>query len=27
VAMALLQFIARPQVNPHLPQNTAWEQT
>ena len=27
VAMALLQFIARPQVNPHLPQTTDWEQT
>ena len=27
VAMALLQFIARPQVNPHLPQTTAWVQT
>ena len=25
--MALLQFIARPQVNPHLPQTTAWVQT
>jgi hypothetical protein len=27
VAVALLQFIARPQVNPHLPQTHTWAQT
>jgi haloalkane dehalogenase len=27
VAVALLQFIARPQVNPHLPQTHTWTQT
>jgi len=27
VALALLQFIDRPQLSPHLPQTTAWAQT
>jgi len=27
VAVALLQFIARPQVNPHLSQTHTWAQT